>query len=189
MIVAGLDPGSRRAGYAVLRVGAGSMEILEMGAWDLFKVAGPDLGDRLTELHRQATLFFKKHNPQIIGLEKAVAFKNISSALKLSEARGVIRLAAHQVLAQAGERFAELSPTAVKRSASGLGFGSKETVERALRLRFPQSRAFLEAAESGTIAHDAFDAVAIAWAARAMFKLGALGQPHPSVPRQPAKEE
>ncbi len=176
MIVAGLDPGSRRAGYAVLRMDSHSMEILSMGSWDLVKLAGPDLGDRLVELHKLATTFFKTHNPHIIGLEKAVAFKNVASALTLSEARGVIRLAGHQVLAEAAKRFVELSPTEVKRSAAGLGFSSKESIERALRLRFRNSRAFLEAAaesdkKSGKIAHDAFDAVAVAWAAKARSRL------------------
>lgn len=173
MIVVGIDPGSRRAGFAALRADAGRMEILELGTWDLFKEAGPDLGERLALLHKYASQFFRSHNPQVIGLEKAVAFKNISSALKLSESRGVIRIAAHQILAQAGERFVELSPTEIKLSASGLGFGSKETVERALRLRFPQSRAFLEAGT--TLAHDAFDAVAIAWAAKSKSRFNQLG--------------
>ena len=179
MIVAGLDPGSRRAGFAVLRMDSHAMEIISMGSWDLMKVAGPDLGERLAELHRLAVVFFKTHNPRVIGLEKAVAFKNISSALKLSEARGVIRIAGHQVLAEASRRFIELSPTEVKRSAAGLGFSSKESVEKALRLRFPGSRAFLDAAVqsenvSGKIAHDAFDAVAIAWAANARSRLSSM---------------
>ncbi|HVJ63731.1 MAG TPA: crossover junction endodeoxyribonuclease RuvC [Bdellovibrionota bacterium] len=178
MIVAGLDPGSRRAGYAVLRMDSHAMEIITMGSWDLVKIAGPDFGDRICELHRLVTEFYKSHNPHVIGFEKAVAFKNIASAMKLSEARGVIRLAAHQVLAEAPKRFIELSPTEIKRSAAGLGFSSKASIERALRLRFPGSRAFLEAAAegSGKIAHDAFDAVAIAWAAKARFRLGTFGK-------------
>jgi crossover junction endodeoxyribonuclease RuvC len=171
VIVAGLDPGSRRAGYAVLRMDSHSMEIITMGSWDLVKSAGPDFGDRLTELHSLATNFFKEYNPHVIGLEKAVAFKNVSSAFKLSEARGVIRLAAHQVLAEVSRRLVEISPTEVKRSAAGLGFSSKESIEKALRLRFPSSRAFLE---SSTEHHDAFDAVAIAWAAKARSRLSAM---------------
>lgn len=173
MIVVGVDPGSRRAGYAVLSADAQSVEIIEMGAWDLFKLAGSELGERLTLLHKLSAEFFRKHNPQVIGLENAVAYKNVSSALKLSEARGVIRLAAHQVLDQAALRLVELSPTEIKRSASGLGLGSKETVERALRLRFPRSHAFLNGGEK--IAHDAFDAVAVAWAAKSRHRLNVLG--------------
>lgn len=174
MILAGIDPGSRRAGYAVISADGSRMEIIEMGAWDLVKEAGPDFGERLTCLHKLAVEFFKKHNPHVIGFEKAVSFKNVASAFKLSEARGVIRLAAHQVLALASERILEISPTEIKRSATGLGFGSKATVEKALRLRFPNSRAFLETNQI-SLAHDAFDAVAIAWAAKAKTQLKFIG--------------
>ncbi len=160
MIIAGIDPGLRRCGFAVLEVPSfQSFRIKEMGVWKLDENA--PIGDRLERLHGYVSKFIVQHNPRWIGLEKAVAFKNVSSALKLSEARGVIRLALHQSLAQADERLMELSPTAIKRIASGMGLGGKEDVQRVLSFRFPELATLIQ--NSGPLSHDAVDALAVAW--------------------------
>jgi Holliday junction resolvasome RuvABC endonuclease subunit len=85
--------------------------------------------------------------------------------LKLSEARGVIRLALHQKLAQAEKSIIELSPTAVKKSAAGLGLGlsAKDEIHRILKFRFPELEALMSAPDA--LSHDALDALAVAWAA------------------------
>src|SRR5687767_9570500 len=117
MRIVGIDPGSQRCGYAVIDMNGASGSIRDIGVWDL--MAGskgrPALGDRLEKLHAHCLELLVKHNPHFIGLEKAITFKNVQSALVLSEARGVIRLAAHQKLEKAHERLVEISPTAVKK--------------------------------------------------------------------------
>ena len=169
MIVVGIDPGTRKTGYAVLRAIPRHVELLDLGVWGRAADDRP-LGDRLEDIHQRASALFKEWNPRWIGLEKAVAFKNIPSALTLSEARGVLRLAAHQSLDRSDQRLVELSPTRIKKSAVGSGSAAKAGVEKALRLRFPELKNLTER----DIPHDAFDALAIAWTVwvdmkRAMF--------------------
>lgn len=162
MIVIGIDPGTVKAGFAVLRAEPGKVSIEEVGAWRLVGGgARPPIGTRLEELFERVTALFEKWNPRFIGLEKAVAFKNVSSVLTLAEARGVVRLAAHCSLVRAEDRLIEISPTRVKRSATGFGGSKKGSVEKVLALRFPQ----LSRLTSGELPHDAYDAVAIAWTA------------------------
>jgi crossover junction endodeoxyribonuclease RuvC len=155
MIVVGIDPGSRLCGYAVINVHHTSMTVLEAGTWRLFEKNA--LGFRLERLHALISELFQKFNPRLVGLEKAVVFKNIPSALVLSEARGVIRLAAFQSLESAEQRLIEISPTEVKRTGTGSGKSSKKTLEKLMSMRF--GRLPLEYNASS----DTFDAIAIAW--------------------------
>jgi crossover junction endodeoxyribonuclease RuvC len=160
MILAGIDPGVRKCGFAVVELKSlQEFRILDLGFWKLPETES--VGFRLERLHESVSAFLKIHNPRWIGLEKAVAFKNVSSALTLSEARGVIRLAVYQTLDQASGRLVELSPTAIKRSATGLGIAGKEDIQKILSFRFPDLKQIIE--KSGPLSHDAFDALAIAW--------------------------
>ncbi len=164
MIVVGLDPGVQRAGYAVLEVSGRRLIVHEIALWNLLGTGKcrPSVGERLELLHKEAAKLFSKWNPQVIGLEKAITFRNVASAHLLSEARGVLRLAAHQSLADAERRLVELSPTAVKKTASGWGRSSKLGMLKFLSLRFSGLENF---ARNEGLGHDAIDALAIAFTA------------------------
>lgn len=173
MRIAGIDPGSQRCGYAVIEVQGSVVRILDFGVWNLLKSddgrAGPrpNLGDRLERLHARSRAFFEKWNPHLIGFEKAVSFKNVASAMVLSEARGVLRLAAFQSLGEAEKRFHELSPTAVKRHSAGLGVSAKTSVMKVLAMRFQGLESLCDGPDFSL---DAVDALAIAWTAWILSK-------------------
>jgi crossover junction endodeoxyribonuclease RuvC len=162
MIVVGLDPGTQRSGFAVIRVGARSkLEVIDWGVWKLALLADSgDLGARLETLYDQAHELFSLHNPRHIGLERAFNHKNVLSTMKLSEARAVLRLAAYKTLASAESRLIEISPTAVKRAVSGHGQGSKDFVLRSVMARFGIS----SIKDQIDFTLDASDALAVAWA-------------------------
>ena len=170
MRIAGIDPGSQRCGYAVIESLGGRLSIVDFGVWKLMSPvdgAKPVLGTRLERLHTEAKDFFNRWNPSVIGFEKAVAFKNVSSALVLSEARGVLRLAAFECLADAEQRLCELSPTAVKKHSAGLGLSQKTSVLKILSLRFNGLDRLLD---GKNFSIDAVDALAIAWTAWILSK-------------------
>lgn len=158
----GFDPGTRKTGYCVLAVGGGAHKnkILEWGCWNVG--ARPSLGDRLEKLYTEASALLRRWNPQVVGIEKAVVFKNIPSSLTLSEARGVLRLAVHSQLAEAAARIVELSPTLVKKSNTGRGTASKEDIKLHLKLRWGFD---FTLKEFSSLSFDAFDALAIATSA------------------------
>ncbi|MBS1983351.1 MAG: crossover junction endodeoxyribonuclease RuvC [Bdellovibrionales bacterium] len=178
MIIAGIDPGSQRTGYAVVESRGAGLIIHDVGVWNLVQATGtprPSLGARLEILADQAREFFAKWNPQVIGFEKAVAFKNISSAFVLSEARGVVRLAAYETLGSADLRLVELSPTSVKKEAASFGLSSKGGVRKGLALRFPNLETLLGDQD---LSSDAFDALAIAWTAWVLKGRYRTREPH-----------
>ena len=179
MIIVGIDPGTRVTGYAVIQFGRdqslSSFKILEFGSWALIQSKQDNfLGDRLEKLYDLSTELFKKWNPHLIALEKAVTFKNVQSSLKLSEARGVIRLAACKTLAQAPRRFIELSPTQVKKNSAGLGGAKKSDISRVLKLRFAKDMTGGFAPKKTA---DAYDAVAVAWSGWVQHKKLSLAKP------------
>ena len=161
--ILGIDPGTRKAGYCVIQlIGANtqSLKILEWGVWNL--PPKQSLGERLEILYNESSALLKKWNPQIVGIEKAVVFKNVPSSLTLSEARGVLRLAVYSELAQADDRLIELSPTLIKKSTTGRGLATKDEIKRSLGFRWGLNFA------SETLKNfsaDAFDALAIATSA------------------------
>lgn len=179
MIIVGIDPGTRVTGYAVIQFsndqGLSAFKILEFGSWNLMtKKSDNHLGERLEKLYDLNSELFKKWNPHLIALEKAITFKNVQSALKLSEARGVIRLAACKTLQKANERLIEMSPTNIKKNSAGLGGAKKSDISRVLKLRFSQD---LEVSETGKKTDDAYDAVAIAWSGWVQHKKLTLAKP------------
>lgn len=163
MIVLGLDPGSRKCGFCVLDIQNSGMKILQAGTWNLMSGnAKRPLGSRLEKLAVCISELLEVHNPRLVGLEKSVAFKNIPSAMTLSEARGVLRLKIYEKLSRACERLVELSPTEIKRVATGSGASNKGAVEKMLLLRFQQ---LSQDAAFDAMGSDGFDALAIAWTA------------------------
>ena len=62
-IVLGIDPGSRRSGYAVLTTKNGRPKIIEVGVIDL--TASLDLEDRLLELSVEMADIIKQHRPTV----------------------------------------------------------------------------------------------------------------------------
>ena len=163
MIVLGLDPGSQRTGFAVLDVGGRTPVLRDLGVFYLVKGSRrPDLGVRLEELYEDLSTLVTKWNPALIGLEKVVTFKSAVSAHVLSEARGVIRLVLYQKLDRASDRLIELSPTRIKKFATGSGRAGKDDILKALQMRF---RGLRTEDLDTSLSPDAFDAVAIAWTA------------------------
>ena len=162
-IALGLDPGTRKTGYCVLEVNnthRNGLKILDWGVWNLAPTL--ELGDRLEKLFEESSALIQKWNPHVVGLEKAVVFKNIPSSLTLSEARGVLRLAVYSNLAEATKRLVELSPTLVKKSNTGKGLASKDDIKKSLGFRWGLNFA---SEEYKKFSADAFDALAIATSA------------------------
>ena len=153
-VIAGIDPGSRVAGYAFLRakmhepVLPSDWEILDAG---VMKVdAKLNHTDRISLLHDAVFELASEHGPSIFVLERAFADRNIASALRLGEVRGAFMAAAGRVRAE----VRELTPAHVKKMITGNGRADKEDVSRAIQSLLGYDR--------GSLPHDVTDALAIA---------------------------
>lgn len=108
-----------------------------------------EANERLVEIYHGVKGLIEKHKPDHVAIEKVFFAKNVVSALKLGQARGVAILA----IAEAGLPIFEYSPNAIKQSTVGFGHADKEQVARMVTL-------LLGVKDFDTV--DASDALAIA---------------------------
>jgi crossover junction endodeoxyribonuclease RuvC len=117
-VVLGIDPGVRKVGYGVVRQWSDSLECLGFG---IFR-PGPE--KYLQQIEKYTKRLIKEFDPQIIAIEKVFFSRNASSAMALSEVRGVLLLQGEK----ANRATIEVTPLQVKQRVCGHGFASKDVV-------------------------------------------------------------
>jgi len=147
--VIGLDPGTARTGYAILESEGG--EALTAVAFGVIETPPADpLPQRLLFLYQQIRELLLLHRPQSGAVEKLFFQRNVSTAIQVGQARGVILLA----LAEAEIPVTEYTPNEIKQSVTGYGSANKRQMQEMVRL--------LLGLEAIPQPDDAADALAIA---------------------------
>ncbi len=149
MIIIGIDPGFGILGYGVLKVAGNTFEHVTHGIFETEKTTRMSL--RLKILYENLDELFKRYKPKEIAMEKLFFFRNVTTAISVGEARGVVLLAA----AQQGIEVFEYTPHEVKKAVTGNGKATKKEVQRMVKL-------LLNLKEMPK-PDDAADALAIAW--------------------------
>ncbi|MDP3724965.1 MAG: crossover junction endodeoxyribonuclease RuvC [Nanoarchaeota archaeon] len=121
MVILGIDPGTTRVGYGLIRKEAGGLQHLASG---LFPIPPGDLSSRLFSLHAEAKKMLVSARPDRAGIEQLYFFKNQKTAIEVAEARGVLLF----TLAEAGVPIVEITPLQVKLGVAGSGNASKKAV-------------------------------------------------------------
>src|SRR5659263_155624 len=94
MIVIGIDPGLATVGFGVIRTENRNITPISYGCIK----TSPDkqTPQRLLDIFNEITSLFEKYKPEVIAVETLFFSKNVTNGLSVSEARGVIFLAAAQ---------------------------------------------------------------------------------------------
>jgi crossover junction endodeoxyribonuclease RuvC len=145
--VVGVDPGTAVTGWGVVERRNGAFIHLGHGTVATHPRTG--LADKLGAIHRALADRCAEWRPDVVAIEKSFVGRNVQSAFRLGEVRGVVML----VAANAGLRVAEYSPAEVKLAVTGHGRAEKVQVEHALAR---------ELGLATPIARDAADALAVA---------------------------
>lgn len=127
MIILGLDPGTNRIGYGLIRKTGTKLELLSFGTLEI-KEKSP--GERLVWLADSLQKIIKAYEPQTAAVESLFFFKNKKTALPVAEARGVILL----TLQKNKLSFLEFSPREVKSLVTGWGGSDKKSVQKIVAL-------------------------------------------------------
>jgi crossover junction endodeoxyribonuclease RuvC len=127
--ILGIDPGYGTIGYGVVKVvpHSGVPKILDYGTIQLSPTLS--LVDRLPEIATDLQAILDKYHPQVMGIEQLFFFKNITTALDVASARGVILYIAKK----AGLRVCEYAPLQVKKAMTSNGRATKATMQKAVR--------------------------------------------------------
>lgn len=137
MIILGIDPGTATTGYGVIREiqpneekgpknGLG-FECLEYNVikTDPLKTAA----ERLNRIHIELNKVFKKHQPDVLAIETLFFFKNLKTAMPVSQARGVILMTA----AKKKVPVYEFTPLQMKMIVTGYGRAEKDEVQEMIK--------------------------------------------------------
>ena len=125
----GIDPGTATTGYGLVReTSDGGLEPVHFGVITTPK-GMPD-AERLDILYQQLSAILREYKPTLCGVEKLFFQKNVTIAITVAQARGVILLA----LAQAGLNVAEYTPNEVKQAVAGYGAADKRQMQEMVRI-------------------------------------------------------
>lgn len=145
--ILGIDPGYDRLGWAVGTPKGREWQSLHYGT--IHTNAQQSLPERYADLAQQLRALIQTHQPAVVAIESLFFAKNQKTALKVSEARGVIL----QTCLAEGLRVQEFTPPQVKQALTGYGRADKKGVEKMVRMELKLG--------SQPIGDDAIDALAV----------------------------
>jgi len=133
MRVLGVDPGTWKAGIAVVDYDRGKLtavhyETLDLRAKSSTKNAAT-IEKRLKRIHDELSQVVKTYKPDVMAIEDIFYGLNFRSAVRIGEARAVAILAATNY----DVKVAEYLPTKVKKAVTGNGRASKVQVQFMVR--------------------------------------------------------
>lgn len=127
-IILGIDPGFGRTGWGVIEKIKGGWQVV---AWGCIETLVKDpFVDRLCELREELKLIIKKYQPTSAVVEDLFFAKNVKTAMKVGQARGVILL----TIKEAGLQLYEFTPLQIKQAITGYGRAEKSQMQKMVRM-------------------------------------------------------
>jgi len=124
----GIDPGTATTGYGLVRLlRDGELVAVSFGVISTPKTATP--AARLEMLFDQLTDLLREHQPDTAAVEKLFFQSNVTTAIAVGQARGVVMLC----LQKAGIEPFEYTPNEVKQAVAGYGSADKRQVQDMVR--------------------------------------------------------
>lgn len=122
MIILGIDPGSRITGFGVIQSIKQKQHYIASGC---IKIIPIDWASRLKQIYDDLLKIIDEYRPEQVSIEKIFVHKNVSSALKLGQARGAAIVAA----ATMGLPVHEYSARQIKQAVVGFGNADKGQIQ------------------------------------------------------------
>jgi crossover junction endodeoxyribonuclease RuvC len=127
-VVIGIDPGLASVGYGVVIEENGRLVHVVHGCITTDSSSPSEL--RLGMIYSEISKLLEEFTPTSGAIEALYFFRNVSSALPVAEARGVIKLAFHSFSVP----LSEYSPNAIKKAVCGTARADKRQVQEMVRL-------------------------------------------------------
>ena len=128
MIIMGIDPGTAATGFGFIKKLPDKLKIIDYGC--IRTEAKFSTAERLKKIDQQLTKLIRKYKPERIAVEDIFFFKNLKTAVKVSQARGVILARA----AQPKVSVIEYTPLQIKQAVTGYGRADKKQVQKMVQV-------------------------------------------------------
>ena len=124
----GIDPGTATTGYGLVRLERdGELVAVQYGVISTPKDDSPSA--RLEMIYDGMNDLLKKYKPETAAVEKLFFSRNVTTALAVGQARGVVMLS----LQKAGLEVFEYTPKEIKNAVAGYGGADKRQVQEMVR--------------------------------------------------------
>lgn len=127
MRILGIDPGTGILGFGVIDVERGNITLVDAGVIKT-PVHQAD-SDRLKTIFDELSEIIASTKPSIIAVEKLFFAKNVTTAMSVSQARGVVLLLGKQH----DMELYEYTPMQIKQALTGYGKATKLQIQEMVR--------------------------------------------------------
>jgi crossover junction endodeoxyribonuclease RuvC len=127
MRILGIDPGTGILGFGVVKSVSGKANMLDAGVIRT-PVKQKD-SIRLKTIYEELSEIIKANKPDVMAVEKLFFAQNVTTAMSVSQARGVVLLCGEQ----SSLPIFEYTPQQIKQAVTGYGKAEKHQVQEMVR--------------------------------------------------------
>jgi crossover junction endodeoxyribonuclease RuvC len=134
MRILGIDPGTGILGFGVVDVERGNTTFVDAGV--IRTPVNQEDSERLFTIYHDLEEIIEEHNPDVMAVEKLFFIRNVTTAMSVSQARGVVLLLGKQKKLQ----LYEYTPLQIKQAVTGYGKADKKQIQEMVKiiLKLPQ---------------------------------------------------
>lgn len=129
MRIIGIDPGTGIVGFGVIEVNGQKKKLIDAGV--IRTPAHQPPQERLDTIYKELKEIIAHNKPVVMVVEQLFFAQNVTTAMTVAQARGVILLLGEQ----AGLKLAELTPLQIKQAITGYGRATKQQVQEMVRIQ------------------------------------------------------
>jgi crossover junction endodeoxyribonuclease RuvC len=122
--ILGIDPGTGIVGFGIIKTDGFNHQLVSAGV--IKTEPNTKLEVRLNTIYDELSQIIKEFKPDAAAVEKLFFAQNVTTAISVSHARGVMLLAINQ----AGLDLAEFTPLQIKQSITGYGRATKKQIQQ-----------------------------------------------------------
>ena len=128
MRILGIDPGTGILGFGVIDIEKGQPKLVDAGV--IRTPVKEDDAVRLLTIYEELTEIIALNKPTMMSVERLFFARNVTTAMTVSQARGVVLLCGMQ----AGMTIAEYTPMQIKQAITGYGKADKKQMQEMVRV-------------------------------------------------------
>lgn len=128
MRILGIDPGTGILGFGVIDIQGRNVQLVDAGV--IRTPVKEDDAVRLQTIYEELTDIIANSHPTIMSVEKLFFARNVTTAMTVAQARGVVLLCGKQ----ADMTIFEYTPMQIKQAVTGYGKADKKQMQEMVRV-------------------------------------------------------
>lgn len=128
MRILGVDPGTGILGFGIIEIDKGKTVLVDAGV--IRTPVKEDDAVRLQTIYDELTDIIASSKPELMSVEKLFFARNVTTAMTVAQARGVVLLCGMQ----AGLKIHEYTPMQIKMAITGYGRADKKQIQEMVRV-------------------------------------------------------